>query len=205
MEAKAATEWDTASRSHLNLDFRLNSQPLAVAFTERPSTGGAAWSNFQFADARFDFAFAMWANSANGLLSHWWHSDRHQHGQSRITIASAETLPILGLRALTDAQLSTAQDIFDDFRYRGLMPAYLADVDPGRAHCDRHVTCELLGFNDSVYKPYATSLPIGAPNPSRMVATPGQQVRRVAGLLSSLPRESGKCLAPSLASGGYRV
>lgn len=59
---------------------------------------------------------------------------------------------MLDLRALTDAQLSTTQDIFDDFRYPDLMPAYLGDVDSSRAHCERHVICDLLGFNDSAHE-----------------------------------------------------
>ena len=45
MEDKAAVIWATASRAHLNLDFRFNSQPLTVAFTEQASIGGTAWPN----------------------------------------------------------------------------------------------------------------------------------------------------------------
>ena len=40
MESKATQVWGTASRTHLNLDFRFNSQPLAAAFTEEESIGG---------------------------------------------------------------------------------------------------------------------------------------------------------------------
>ena len=54
MENKAATIWATASRAHLNLDFRFNSQPLTVAFTDRVSIGGRAWPNVVFDDKRFD-------------------------------------------------------------------------------------------------------------------------------------------------------
>ena len=43
MEEKAATAWATASRTHINLDFRFNSQPLTAAFTQRESMGGRAW------------------------------------------------------------------------------------------------------------------------------------------------------------------
>ena len=48
MEKKAATIADTASRAHVNLDFRFNSQPLAAAFTEQESIGGTAWPNVIF-------------------------------------------------------------------------------------------------------------------------------------------------------------
>ena len=35
MEEKASRVWEAASRSHINLDFRFNSQPLTVAITEQ--------------------------------------------------------------------------------------------------------------------------------------------------------------------------
>ena len=105
-----------------------------------------------FDDNRFDFAFTVWGNSTLGLLSYWWHSTRQQSSKATITIRSAETLPTLDLRALTDAQLTTAKSIFDDFRERELMPAYLADADPNRAYLDRRVVCDLLGFDDATYR-----------------------------------------------------
>ena len=68
-----------------------------------------------------------------------------------MTIRSAETLPILDFRSLSNKQLATAQDIFEDFRERALEPAYLADADPNRAHLDRRVVCDLLGFDEDTY------------------------------------------------------
>ena len=62
-----------------------------------------------FEDERYDYAFAVWGNSTLGLLSYWWHSNRQQPGRGIITIRTAETLPILDLRALSDAQLATAR------------------------------------------------------------------------------------------------
>ena len=69
-----------------------------------------------------------------------------------MTIRAAESLPVLDFRALTDDQLATAEAIFNDFRDRELKPAYLADADPNRALLDRHVLCDLLGFDQSVYE-----------------------------------------------------
>ena len=74
MEAKAAIVWATASRAHINRDFRFNSQPLSAAFTDGASIGGTAWPNVIFAVDRFNYAFSVWCNSTLGLLSHWWHS-----------------------------------------------------------------------------------------------------------------------------------
>ena len=152
MEEKAATVWATASRSHLNRDFTFGSQPLAVAFTERESIGGRVWPNVIFDDKRFDYAFTVWGNSTLGLLSYWWHSSRQQSSKASITIRAAESLPVLDFRALSDDQLATAEDIFNDFRDRELKPAYLADADPNRAHLDRRIVCDLLGFDENIYE-----------------------------------------------------
>ena len=152
MESKASEIWATASRGHLNLDFRFNSQPLAVAFTERKSVGGRAWPNVIFADDRFDYAFSVWMNSTIGMNLFWWQSNRQVAGRGITTISAAESLPVLDLRTLTDDQLATAEAIFNDFRDKELQPAYLADADPNRALLDRRVVCDLLGFDESVYQ-----------------------------------------------------
>ena len=151
MEEKAAAAWNTASRSHLNLEFTFSSQPLTVAFTNMESLGSSVWPNVIFDDERFDRAFAVWANSTLGLLSYWWHSNRQQSSKARITIRSAETLPILDLRALTDAQLDEAARVFDDFRAIDLLPAYRADTDPNRALLDRRLLMDVLGMDADIY------------------------------------------------------
>ena len=152
MEEKANAIWQTASRAHLSMDFRFNSQPLAAAFTERESIGGTAWPNVIFDDERFDYAFALWANSTLGLLSYWWRANRQQDGRGRTTIRAAESLPILDLRALTDAQLAEAERVFDEFRALDLKPAYLADADPNRALLDRRLTRDVLGMDERAYQ-----------------------------------------------------
>ena len=151
-ESRAAELWPTASRAHLNRDFTFGSQALAVAFTEFASIGGTVWPNIGFDDNRFDYAFAVWGNSTLGLLAYWWHSSRQQSSKARMTRLVIPYLPTLDLRTLTADQLTTAQAIFDDFRDKDLLPAYLADADPNPAELDRRVICDLLGFNDAVYQ-----------------------------------------------------
>ena len=151
METKAVTAWATASRAHVNRDFRFNSQPLTVAITETESMGGRSWPNVRFEGGKFDYVFALWGNSTLGMLMHWWHSSRQDSGRGSTTIRSAETLPVLDFRALSDAQLQTAEDIFDELRDKELEPAYLADTDPNRALLDRRVIRDLLGFDEDVY------------------------------------------------------
>ena len=69
-----------------------------------------------------------------------------------MAIRSADSLPVLDFRTLSDEQLATAERIFDEFRELDLMPAYLADADPNRALLDRRVICDLLGFEEDIYQ-----------------------------------------------------
>ena len=53
---------------------------------------------------------------------------------------------------MSEAQIVTSQNIFNEFRDLELQPAYLADADPNRALLDRQVVCDLLGFDEEVYR-----------------------------------------------------
>ncbi len=152
MEEKAATVWATASRAHITLDFRTTSQALAATLTDSVSIGGTAWPNVIFSNPRLDFPFVLWNNSTLGLLMFWWHSNRQQDGRGRATIRSAEALPTLNLRALSDKQLAIAEEIFEEFREKEFKPAYIADADPNRALLDRRVIRDLLGFDRQTYE-----------------------------------------------------
>ena len=158
MEEKAAVAWATASRAHINLDFRFNSQPLTAAFTERGEHGWqsdlahlAGTERKIVPDSRFDYAFTLWSNSTLGLLLYWWHSNRQHSGRGTTTIRSVESLPVLDLRALSDKQRRTSETIFNELRDIELKPAYLADADPNRALLDRRVVRDLLGFDEKTY------------------------------------------------------
>ena len=151
-EKRAAEVWATASRTHINRDFRFNSQPLASAFTESPSIGGRAWPNVVLDNQKSEYAFSIWFNSSIGLLSFWWHANRQVAGRGTITISSAESLPVLDFRTLSAGQLAKSQEIFEEFRDKELMPAYLANADPNRALLDRRVICDLLDFDEDIYQ-----------------------------------------------------
>ena len=152
MEEQAADIWATASRAHINLDFRFNSQPLTTAFTEQASIGGRAWPNVIFEDKRWEYSFVVWTNSTLGLLSFWWNSNRQQSGRGTTTIRAVPSLSVLDLSALTGEQLCMAEAIFNEFRDKELKPAYLADADPNRAQLDYRVVCDLLGFDAETYE-----------------------------------------------------
>ena len=151
MEQKASSVWETASRAHINLDFRFNSQPLGAAFTAAPSIGGRAWPNVLFDKPRFDYVFSLWMNSTLGLLSFWWNANRQHSGRGTTTINAIESMPVLDFRELDNDQLAKAERIFEEFRDKEFLPAYLADADPNRDLLDRRVVMDMLGFDEDTY------------------------------------------------------
>ena len=69
-----------------------------------------------------------------------------------MTVNSMATLTVLDVKSLNDGQLAKAREIFQEFREKELLPAYLADADPNRALLDRRVVCDLLGFGEDIYE-----------------------------------------------------
>ena len=104
-----------------------------------------------FDDLRFDYVFTLWMNSTLGLLCFWWHANRQQSGRGTTSISAIDSLPILDLRVLSDDQLATAERIFEEFRDKEFLPAYLADADPNRDLLDRRVVMDMLGFDEDIY------------------------------------------------------
>ena len=152
-EDRAFDIWDTRSHAHHNADFRFNSQPLAVAFTEQRTIGGTAWKNVRFAERTLEIAYTLWGNSTLGLLCYWWHSSRQQSGRGRMPISSIRTMPTLDVTALSPEQLAAAESIFDDMRARKFLPANQAYEDPARKDLDYRVLIEMLGMPESVLEP----------------------------------------------------
>ena len=108
-DTRAIDVWETASRLHFNLDFRLNSQSLAACLTSERSIGGRAWPNFRVdGDARREEALALWANTTPGLICFWWVAGRQQQGRAILTISNLPALPVLDARTLTARQLRLA-------------------------------------------------------------------------------------------------
>ena len=137
---KAAADWErTASRLHCNLDFRLNSQSLAMCLTPEKCLGGTAWPNIVPSDERHEIPLLLWCNSTLGLLMHWWKGTRQQAGRSRMTITAIPDLPVLDPRKLTDQRLDHCRAIFDDLKDHEFLPANEAWRDETRKALDREL------------------------------------------------------------------
>ncbi len=145
---RAAAIWETRSHAHHNRDFRFNSQPLAVAFTENQAIGGRSWPSVKFNSRDQEIAYTLWGNSTLGLLLYWWHSSRQQAGRGSMPITAIRTMPTLDVTALSDAQLKLAEEIFEDMRDHEFLPANEAWRDESRKELDRLVLVDLLGLDE---------------------------------------------------------
>ena len=152
-EPRAAEIWDTRSHAHHNRDFRFNSQPLGVAFTETQTIGGTSWPNVKFDDRSHEVAYTVWGNTTLGLLCYWWHSSRQQAGRGRMPITAIRSMPTLDITKLTPAQLEVAEEIFDDMRDSQFLPANEAYRDNTRKELDHRVLIDMLGLPESVLEP----------------------------------------------------
>ena len=146
--------WNTiASRLHINVDFRLNSQPLAACLTPEKTIGGRAWPNFRFHESTWEVPFVLWANTTIGLMSFWWLGTRQHQGKAILPVSQHPHLPALDPRTLKTDQLAQAVDVFEGFRTRTFLPANEAYRDETRQALDRAILVDLLGLPDDIMEP----------------------------------------------------
>ena len=150
---RAVEVWRTASRLHLNRDFRLNSQSLAACVTPEKTLGGTAWPNYRLADDSWEAPVLLWANTTLGLISFWWLGSLQQQGRARITISRLPKLLTLDPRELDSAQLTAANGILNEFRKAEFLPANEAYRDENRMALDRAVLIGLLGLPTELLDP----------------------------------------------------
>ena len=151
---KAAEIWESATRLHFSLNFRVNSQSLASCLTRERTLGGE-WPNFHLHNPEAEEAVVLWQNTTLGLISFWWHGTRQHQGRSRVSISRLPSLLTLDVRQLSTAQLARAKAIFDDFAEREFLPANEAYRDETRQALDRAVLIDLLGLPETVLEPLA--------------------------------------------------
>ena len=137
-ETRAAECWNrAASRLHSNLDFRLNSQSLAMCLTPKKCLGGTAWPNVIPHEQCYEIPLLLWSNSTLGLILFWWQGTRQQQGRARITVTKLPELLVLDPRTLTEEQTNRCRIVFDEFEDRAFLPANEAYRDEVRKDLDR--------------------------------------------------------------------
>ncbi len=147
---KTQTVFLTASHCHSNLDFQFDAQSTSMQFTKRKTIGGRAWISIQLSKPEHEKALVLWANTTLGMLMFWWHSSKQQRRRGMLTKTTLNTLPILDVTALSDAQLAQAAQIFDETCQLPLKPLHELDIDENRKTLDRRFYGEVLGLPESI-------------------------------------------------------
>ena len=156
-EEQARRVWQiTASQTHVNLEFRLNSQRLGACMTPVACIGGRAWPSFLAEAGAWQVPIVLWLNTTLGLIGRWWVGSRQQQGRSILSVGRIVEIPVLDCRALSGDTLSEALAVFARFRLREFLPANEAYRDQARQDLDQAVLCELLGLPDSILEPLET-------------------------------------------------
>ena len=155
MDEQALGVWATATRLHVNRDFRLNSQALAACVTAEECIGGRAWPSFALKDVTWEELVGLWMNTTLGLVGSWFAGSRQHQGRASLTVTRLADLVAVDPRALTDEQSAAAGDVFERFRRRPLLPANEAYRDETRQELDEAVLCEVLGLSTDVLAPLA--------------------------------------------------
>ena len=152
MESAAENVWKTASRFHINQEFRLNSQSLAACITDEPALGGPAWPNFTPLDLGDEETLTLWFNTTPGLMLFWWTANRQQAGRARTTISRITNLPVLDTRKMTKEKKHGAVKLLAKFRKMALLPANEAYRDPVRRELDHSFLGGVLQLADDALK-----------------------------------------------------
>lgn len=148
---EALQVWQSsASRTHINLEFRLNSQRLGACLTPKDCVGGRAWPSFRAAARAWEVPIVLWLNTTLGLMGRWWVGSRQQQGRSILSVGRIDEIPVLDCRALSGEALVEATEVFARFRLRQFRAANEAYRDETRHELDQAVLCDLLGIPESI-------------------------------------------------------
>ena len=144
---RAFKVWDEyASRLHLSVDWRINSQPLIAAMTEIKTLGGRGWPNFVLKDEDWEIPCLLWLNSSLGLMSFWWVGTRQQQGRAVVSLSRHSDLLTLDPRQLTQSQMHRLEVLYYELLTMKFLPANEAYRDETRQHLDAVFLGEVLGL-----------------------------------------------------------
>lgn len=145
-KAKTQAIRSTVSNLFYQRNIRWTSQKILAAATEAKCLGGSAWVSLQGEDEAVKFAFAVWANSIFGFVSHWHQTGRQQAGRSRNQIKDTKRILVPDfaapdLLARAKPHLPKQQHLMT----LQLARANQADPDPNR-HELNQAAAEILGI-----------------------------------------------------------
>ena len=147
-EAKVQNVLARNSRVHYYIEPTFHATSAIAMFTEEPSIGACKLRNVAFADSRHEIAWMLWCNSTLGLLCHWLHCGKQQHGRGLLTGTTFKTMPTLDVRCLSDEALSNAEAIFERLKYERMLPLNECAADAVRHELDAALVTKVLGIQD---------------------------------------------------------
>ena len=107
--------WPKSGRLMIGARFRLNTVRV-VAMRSNLNALASMWWPVRFPDESFEKAMAVWFNSSIGLLTLLATRNTTMGAWVQLKKADLERLPVLDLRALSEAQLRAMSALFDELR-----------------------------------------------------------------------------------------
>ena len=139
---------DCFSKTHYHINLTFGANSIISSFTEKPSIGIRSMINVLLNDSYHEIAWTLWCNSTFGLLCHWLHCGKQQMGRGTLRQQTLETLPTLDTRKLSEKQLANANTLFEQLKYKRMLPVNECAHDPVRHDLDTDLLTEVLGIKD---------------------------------------------------------
>ena len=149
---KAQEILDRSSRVHHNASLQFNANSLAVLFTEQPSLGIGTIPNVVFDNPLWEHAWTLWGNSTLGLLCYWMHCNKRQQGRGLMFTKALRSIPTLDVRQLDETALQNAEGIFEEMKYKKMLPFNQMYEDEVRWELDRLLLSQVLGFGEDTHR-----------------------------------------------------
>ena len=124
---------------HYARGMRWTSQALLAASTKTKVFGGRSWVSLLHQDVDMCRAFALWANSTLGLITHWTQGGRTHSGRATTQVKAVHAMPCPDLSKLSAPVLKQAAEDFEKLSSLPLKPACQAHADENRAKIDAAV------------------------------------------------------------------
>ncbi len=139
-------------RLQLACDLGMAPQRVAAVLTNTPMLGVSSWITLIPRSPALgkEEALCLWLNSTPGLLLRILHSNRPYLGRSRLTHELSETLPILDVNKLSNEQLATAVDIYENLKGKLLQGFSGLVTDPVRCELNARLCQDVLNIEPSV-------------------------------------------------------
>ncbi|RKU12239.1 hypothetical protein C6501_11225 [Candidatus Poribacteria bacterium] len=136
------------SKTHYHINMRFTSNSMLSSFTEEPSIGIRSMINVLLNDPRYEIAWTLWCNSTLGFFCHWLHSSKQDMGRGTLRQQTLKTLPTLDVRKLSEKQLANAEVLFEQLKYKRMLPVNECAYDPVRQELDAELLTKVLGIKD---------------------------------------------------------